>query len=53
MAVSLPKGGEMTLSTVPEKKYQSITISGPLNPRSSESFREKSTMSKTGFEKLE
>lgn len=53
MAINFPNGGEMNLNTVPEKKYQSITYNGPLNPTNSANLREKRTISSTGLKKFE
>jgi hypothetical protein len=52
MAVSFPKGGETTLIKNPDRKYQSITMPGPIHPTNSDSFLENIMMSRSGFEKF-
>jgi hypothetical protein len=51
--MSLPNGGEMNLSRVPEHKYQRTMAAGPCQPTSYDSFLENSKMSSVGFEKFE
>lgn len=51
--MSLPKGGDINLITIPDNKYHKPTSNGPVHPTSSESFLENRIISRVGFEKLE
>lgn len=43
----------MNLINIPDMKYQTTTIAGPIHPTNSANFLENKRISSNGFEKLE